>query len=197
VVGVSVRRIGRFDIFHLWPAGYRALQALENSVEQADLDPALLEIVRTRVSQVNACSFCLDMHAKAAIACGEDPLRLIQLSAWREADCYSDAERAALALAEELTHCSAGVTDATISSGRWTLLSAPSGEKQWPTAYTVIDWATRQRGPIDIIGGGIGLRSQSGEDPVITDTLAGLEAGEWELSHRHRIPLSAYVVEDG
>lgn len=115
---MSVRRIGRFDIFHLWPAGYRALQALENSVEQADLDPALLEIVRTRVSQVNACSFCLDMHAKAAIACGEDPLRLIQLSAWREADCYSDAERAALALAEELTHCSAGVTDATIEGAR-------------------------------------------------------------------------------
>jgi hypothetical protein len=86
---------------------------------------------------------------------------------------------------------------AASSSGRWTLLSAPSGEKQWSTAYTVIDWATRQRGSIDIIGGGIGLRSQSGDDPVITDTLAGLEAGEWELSHRHRIPLSAYVVEDG
>jgi len=86
---------------------------------------------------------------------------------------------------------------AASSSGRWTLLSAPSGEKRWPTAYTIIDWTTRQRGPIDIIGGGIGLRSQSGDDPIITDTLAGLEAGEWELSHRHRIPLSAYVVEPG
>ncbi len=86
---------------------------------------------------------------------------------------------------------------AASSSGRWTLLSAPSGEKRWPTAYTVIDWTTRHRGPIDIIGGGIGLTSQSGDDPVITDTLAGLEAGEWELSHRHRIPLSAYVVEGG
>jgi len=70
----------------------------------------LLERVKTRVSQINGCAFCLDMHTQDARAAGETEQRLYLLSAWREAPFYSDRERAALAWAEALTRLD-GVPD--------------------------------------------------------------------------------------
>ena len=67
------------------------------------LEPALIELVLMRVSQINGCAFCLDMHSKDARAAGETEQRLYLLPAWRETRLYSERERIALAWAEELT----------------------------------------------------------------------------------------------
>ena len=71
--------------------------------EGSGLERPLLELVKTRVSQLNGCAFCIDMHTKDARAAGETEQRLYGLSAWREAPFYSERERAALAWAEAVT----------------------------------------------------------------------------------------------
>jgi AhpD family alkylhydroperoxidase len=85
------------------PGAYRAILGLEGHVGESDLEHSLLELVRTRASQLNGCAFCLDMHSKDAIADGETPQRLIELSAWRDAPFYTDRERVALAWTEAVT----------------------------------------------------------------------------------------------
>ncbi|MGH8074232.1 MAG: carboxymuconolactone decarboxylase family protein [Lysobacter sp.] len=86
---------------------YAALQpliALNESVHAAGrLESALIELVLMRVSQINGCAYCLDMHSKDARAAGETEQRLYMLPAWRETKVYSEREQVALAWAEELT----------------------------------------------------------------------------------------------
>ena len=79
------------------------MAGLEGFVQSAGLDPALLHLIKMRVSQINACAYCLDMHSKDARAAGETEQRLYELNAWRETPFYSERERAALAWAEALT----------------------------------------------------------------------------------------------
>jgi AhpD family alkylhydroperoxidase len=67
------------------------------------LPAATQELAKLRASQVNGCGVCTDMHYKDAVAAGESPERLNMVAAWREATCFTDAERAALELAEEGT----------------------------------------------------------------------------------------------
>lgn len=93
----------RLDYHAVWPAGFRGMLALERAVHDSDLEPALLELVKLRVSQINGCAYCLDMHSKDARALGEDEQRLHVLAAWREAPFYSARERAALSWCESLT----------------------------------------------------------------------------------------------
>ena len=78
-------------------------QALFKAVYAGGVDPATLELVHLRVSQINGCSACVDSGAKAARKAGETEERLATVVAWREAPYFSDAERAALALAESAT----------------------------------------------------------------------------------------------
>jgi len=86
---------------------YAAMQPLvtlgENVEHAGRLEPALVQLVLMRVSQINGCAFCLDMHSKDARAAGETEQRLYVLPAWRETKLYSERERVALAWAEELT----------------------------------------------------------------------------------------------
>jgi AhpD family alkylhydroperoxidase len=86
---------------------YAAMQPLvtlgQNIHEAGRLEPALIELVLMRVSQINGCAYCLDMHSKDARAAGETEQRLYTLPAWRETKLYSERERIALAWAEELT----------------------------------------------------------------------------------------------
>ena len=86
---------------------YAAMQPLVDlgqAVHQAGrLEPALIHLVLMRVSQINGCAFCLDMHSKDARATGETEQRLYLLPAWRETKLYSERERIAFAWAEELT----------------------------------------------------------------------------------------------
>jgi AhpD family alkylhydroperoxidase len=86
---------------------YKAVSHLDNaSVKEADrveLDPRLRELVRVRASQLNGCTYCIDMHTKDARAIGETEQRLYALAAWREAPFFTERERAALAFTESVT----------------------------------------------------------------------------------------------
>src|SRR3954462_5490669 len=95
------------------PGTYQAIRDLDALVQRSGLGQTLMELVKTRASQINGCAFCLDMHTKDARAHGETEQRLYLLNAWREAPYYSPRERAALAWTECLTRVSTdGAPDA-------------------------------------------------------------------------------------
>ncbi|MBO0827496.1 MAG: carboxymuconolactone decarboxylase family protein [Streptosporangiales bacterium] len=79
------------------------IQALFTSVYAGGVEPATLELVHLRASQINGCSACVDSGVKSARKVGESEERLATVAAWREAPYFTDAERAALALAEAAT----------------------------------------------------------------------------------------------
>ena len=109
----------RLDFKKASPGAYNAMAAVEAHVRHSGLDPALLELVKTRVSQINDCAYCLDMHTKDARAHGETEQRLFVLSAWRETSFYSAKERAALAWAEAVTRISGdAVSDELFAEAR-------------------------------------------------------------------------------
>src|SRR5438093_2961322 len=85
------------------PEGIRALSGLEAYVRSSGFEPGLLDLVKTRASQLNGCAYCIDMHTKDARAKGETEQRLYLQDAWREAPVYNDRERAALAWTEAVT----------------------------------------------------------------------------------------------
>ncbi len=93
----------RIDYKKVAPDAYKAMLAIETYVQSSGLEHSLRELVKTRVSQINGCAHCLDMHTKEARAAGETEQRLFVLSAWREAPFYAERERAALAWAEAVT----------------------------------------------------------------------------------------------
>lgn len=97
----------RIDYRKAAPGAYQAMQGIEAYLRQSGLERTLLELVKTRVSQINGCAHCLDMHTKEARAAHETEQRLYLLPAWREAPFYSERERAALAWAEAVTQISA------------------------------------------------------------------------------------------
>ena len=85
-------------------------------IAQSPLPTSTQELVALRASQVNGCGWCVDLHTKEAAAAGETAVRLSLVAAWREASVFTDAEQAALALAEEgtrLADANHGVSDET------------------------------------------------------------------------------------
>ncbi|SBT51109.1 carboxymuconolactone decarboxylase family protein [Micromonospora auratinigra] len=85
-------------------------------VQQSTLPKATQELVSLRASQINGCGWCIDMHTTEALAGGESPVRLNLVAAWRESTVFTEAEQAALALAEEgtrLADAAQGVSDST------------------------------------------------------------------------------------
>jgi AhpD family alkylhydroperoxidase len=103
-----------------WPEGSQAMAALSKAVHNSGLDRSLIELVQVRVSQINGCAYCLDMHTKDARTRGETEQRLHLLPAWRETPLYSDRERAALALAEAITLIAgSAVSDDLFEEARW------------------------------------------------------------------------------
>lgn len=93
----------RLNAFKASPAGIAAMTKLEEYVRHCGLEFSLIELVKTRASQINGCAFCLHMHTSDARAAGESEARLYLLSAWRESTLYTPRERAALAWTEALT----------------------------------------------------------------------------------------------
>src|SRR3954463_2830987 len=105
----------RLDIFANGPA-MKAVKHLVSAgkASASPLPEATQELVKIRASQINGCGFCLDMHTKDAAAAGETSVRLNLVAAWREANVFTEAERAALELAEQGTRiadAAGGVTD--------------------------------------------------------------------------------------
>lgn len=93
----------RIDYFAIAPEAMKGMLELEKYVHGCGLEPLLIELIKTRVSQINKCAYCVDMHTKDARHLGETEQRLYGLSAWRETPFYSDRERAGLEWAEALT----------------------------------------------------------------------------------------------
>ena len=85
-----------------------AMRELQAAVDRSSLEPALLELVKLRVSQLNGCAFCLDMHSRDARQAGETEQRIYLLNAWAETTLYTRRERAALRWCEVLTRLSSG-----------------------------------------------------------------------------------------
>lgn len=82
------------------------LTTIETHLREGPLAPAMLELVKLRASQINGCSFCVDLHTRALQQIGEAEQRIHLVSAWRETTLFDDAERAALALTEAATRLS-------------------------------------------------------------------------------------------
>lgn len=94
----------RLNVGKVDPKAYRAVLAGERYVRGSSLEGSLVELVKIRVSQINHCAFCLDMHLRDAREMGEDQRRLDVLAAWWEApSLYTPREQAALALSEVVT----------------------------------------------------------------------------------------------
>ncbi|MBV8933599.1 MAG: carboxymuconolactone decarboxylase family protein [Kutzneria sp.] len=88
------------------PDAMQALQALGTATERTGMPETTLHLVHLRASQINGCSVCVDMHSRLAKKTGETDQRLLAVAAWRDAPFFTDAERAALALAEAATRLS-------------------------------------------------------------------------------------------
>jgi len=96
------------NFFEKGQRGVKSLNSLGAYLSKSIVEQKLLHLIYFRVSQINGCAFCLDMHSKDLRAEGESEHRLYVLNAWREAPFYSDRERAALAWAEALTKLAPG-----------------------------------------------------------------------------------------
>ncbi len=109
----------RIDYTKTGAGALTAMLGLEKYLAQSALEPALLDLVRLRASQINGCAYCLDMHWKDLRAEGENEQRLYGLDAWEESPYYTDRERAALAWTEALTKVTDGhVPDAVFERAR-------------------------------------------------------------------------------
>src|SRR5437879_9578234 len=93
----------RMNYYQAAPETIKALVALETQIQASGLEKSLIELVKTRASQINGCAFCINMHTADARKQGETEQRLYLLSAWRESPLYTDRERAALAWTEAVT----------------------------------------------------------------------------------------------
>jgi len=90
----------------IFPAAMQAMYALHASAEKSGVPSRTLGLMELRASQINGCSLCVDMHARMLKKAGETDDRLFAVAAWRDAPYFTDAERAALALAEAVTRLS-------------------------------------------------------------------------------------------
>ena len=93
----------RIDLGKTNAAAYQTMLHLERYVRGSGIDPTLLELIKIRVSQINGCAFCIDMHTKDARLQGETEQRIYALNAWRETPFFTPQERAALAFTEAVT----------------------------------------------------------------------------------------------
>jgi AhpD family alkylhydroperoxidase len=101
----------RLPWINIAPKTYQAMAAVSTSIAGSALGRTLIELVQTRVSQINGCAYCLDMHARELRKGGESWQRLNVLSAWRETHFFTAKEQAALAWAESLTCLADGHAD--------------------------------------------------------------------------------------
>jgi AhpD family alkylhydroperoxidase len=109
----------RLNPYKIAPGAYKALSALQSYSSEHALEPKLMELVKTRASQLNGCAFCLAMHTRDARKLGESEERLYLLNAWEEVSIYDARERAALAWTEAVTLVADGhVPDAAYDAAR-------------------------------------------------------------------------------
>ncbi len=118
------------------PQAYKALvaaaEAAREAAAEAGLDRRLVELVNLRVSQINGCAYCLNVHTRAALREGETTQRLGVLPAWRDTELFAPRERAALALAEATTHpADTALQEASYGAARQALTEAEISAVLW------------------------------------------------------------------
>jgi AhpD family alkylhydroperoxidase len=102
----------RLNFYGQAPELTKALVALNKAVDECGLEKSLLHLIKLRASQINGCSFCVEMHSREARVDGETEQRLYLVSAWKESPLFTDRERAAFAWVEAVTKIAdAGVSD--------------------------------------------------------------------------------------
>ncbi|MFO1176685.1 MAG: carboxymuconolactone decarboxylase family protein [Paracoccaceae bacterium] len=109
----------RLDYFSKAPALMKSVLALNDAVDGCGLEMSLLHLVKLRASQINGCSYCVEMHSREAREDGESEKRLYLVAAWRESPLFSERERAAFAWTEAVTRMAdGGVPDALYAATR-------------------------------------------------------------------------------
>lgn len=109
----------RLNVYEKGHNAMKPLYGIGAYLHKSPVERMLFDLINFRVSQINGCAYCLDMHSKDLRAAGETEQRLYMLDAWRESPLYSDRERAALAWAEAVTHLPGGqVTDDVYQQAR-------------------------------------------------------------------------------
>ena len=98
----------RIDYLKSARGAYHAMLGIEHYLQQCGLEESLQNLIKLRVSQINGCAYCIDMHWKDLRAAGEAEQRLYGLDAWEESPYYTDRERAALSWAESVTNIQEG-----------------------------------------------------------------------------------------
>ena len=98
----------RLAVDELAPRISKAMNALDAASRRISLEPALVELVRARASQLNGCAYCVDMHTRDAVKAGDTQQRLFALPVWRETPFFTARERAALELTEAGTRLTDG-----------------------------------------------------------------------------------------
>jgi len=93
---------------------YRALGAVHKLMKSSSIEPNLVDLLYLRISQINGCAYCVDLHTHDLLAAGERPQKLYNVTVWREAPFFSQRERAALAWAEALTRQAIEPPSATV-----------------------------------------------------------------------------------
>ncbi|MER8708208.1 carboxymuconolactone decarboxylase family protein [Mesorhizobium sp. M1088] len=102
----------RLQFFGAAPEIMKAVSALNKAVDECGLEKSLLHLIKLRASQINGCSYCVEMHSREARRDGESEQRLYLVSAWKESPLFSERERAALAWTDALTRIADnGVSD--------------------------------------------------------------------------------------
>jgi len=101
----------RIVIPNVAPEAYQALMNLEKYISSTSLTPVHKELIKIRASQINGCAFCINMHTADARKYGISEQRIYLISAWREADVYTEEEKAILALTEQVTLIGNHVSD--------------------------------------------------------------------------------------
>ncbi len=128
---------GRFFLDKSNPKIWRALNgfglAVNQAADEAGVDRALLELMYVRISQINGCVYCLDVHSRAAVKAGVPADLLAHIPSWREAAAFSDQERAAFSIGE-------AVTELPTVDARKELL-AYARQILGDDAFAVVEWA--------------------------------------------------------
>ena len=106
----------RIKMNSLVPDGYKVMLAFEKYLNGTSLSEAHKNLIRIRASQINNCSYCVDMHTQEAREAGESERRIYALTAWRETPFFTPEERAILALTEEVTLITQRVSDVTYAN---------------------------------------------------------------------------------
>ena len=131
----------RFFLDKSDPGAWRALNGLalkaQGAAEAAGIPRAVIELLNVRVSQVNGCAYCLDMHGRYALDAGVSTQQLAVLPTWRETELFTDLERAALSIGETATILPDDQTrQADLQQARTVLTDEQFSALQW-TAVTI------------------------------------------------------------